>query len=37
MYFKNIAYQLLNKCQNPLKFVLTYKLSQDHLQLILVV
>lgn len=29
----NVAYQLLNKLQSPLKFVLTYKMSQDHLEL----
>jgi len=28
----NVAYQLLNKSQSPLKFVLTYKMSQDHLE-----
>ncbi|KAF0755755.1 Transposable element P transposase [Aphis craccivora] len=27
-----LAYILLNKCKNPLEFVLTYKLSQDHLK-----
>lgn len=37
IYFKYIAYILLNKCKNPLEFVLTYKLSQDHLKRILVV
>lgn len=31
----NVAYQLLNKLQSPLKFVLTYKMSQDHLELFL--
>lgn len=28
-----VSYQLLNKSQSPLKFVLTYKMSQDHLEL----
>jgi len=28
-----VAYQLLNKFPSPLKFVLTYKMSQDHLEL----
>lgn len=29
----NVSYQLLYKEQSPLKFVLTYKMSQDHLEL----
>jgi len=28
-----VSYQLLNKSQSPLKFILTYKMSQDHLEL----
>jgi len=27
-----VSYQLLNKSQSPLKFVLTYKMSQGHLE-----
>jgi len=29
----SVSYQLLNKSLSPLKFVLTYKMSQDHLEL----
>lgn len=29
----NVVYQLLNKPQSPLKYVLTYEMSQDHLEL----
>lgn len=29
----NVAYQFLNKSQSPLKFILTYKMSQDHIEL----
>jgi hypothetical protein len=29
----NVVYKSLNKCQSPLKFVLTYKMSQDHSEL----
>lgn len=28
-----MSYKLLSKNQSPLKFVLTYKISQDHLEL----
>jgi len=28
-----VAYQLLNKYQSPLQFVLTNKMSQDHIEL----
>jgi len=33
MYVEYNTYQLLNQSQNPLKCVLTYKMSQDHLEL----
>lgn len=30
-----IAYKLLYRSQNPLKYVLTYKTSQDHIEIFL--
>lgn len=33
----NVAYQLLNKSQSPLQFVLTYKMSHDHIEFFLIV